>query len=165
MKKYIVKNYKGNIVESLKNFQKKYPKQTIVEAVADNDKLKIMTEYGGRNSYNSRYGGNANFHPLKMLSPRTKNVPDGWLAGPASSGNRMNVRSMVEQDAIYPGKRLKPLSMVMWNPDLHKTVSWASYCHAIKNNDEEAIAKIQALGLPLDLDLGIGFDFDDNWIN
>jgi len=44
MKKYIVKNYKGNIVESLKRFQKKYPKQTIVEATITNNKLKIITE-------------------------------------------------------------------------------------------------------------------------
>ena len=41
---YKIRNYKGNLVESLKNFSKKYKKMRIVEAVADDDELKIKAE-------------------------------------------------------------------------------------------------------------------------
>ena len=44
MDKYRVKNYKGNLVESLSRFQKKYPNKKIVEAVEDEKSLKITTE-------------------------------------------------------------------------------------------------------------------------
>jgi len=44
MKKYIIKNYKGNIVESLKKFQEKYPKSKIIESKVDGKNLKIITE-------------------------------------------------------------------------------------------------------------------------
>ncbi len=47
MKKYTIKNYKGNITESLSNFKKKYPKMRIVEAVEQDDgrlDIKAVTE-------------------------------------------------------------------------------------------------------------------------
>jgi len=44
MKTYTVKNYNGNIVESLVKFQNKYPRQRIVEAIAEDDELKVKTE-------------------------------------------------------------------------------------------------------------------------
>lgn len=40
-KNYVIKNYKGNLVESLSKFQKKFKNQRIVEAVEDEGKLKI----------------------------------------------------------------------------------------------------------------------------
>lgn len=44
MKKYKVKNYKGNLVESLSNFKKKFPGMKIVEATENDDGLEIATE-------------------------------------------------------------------------------------------------------------------------
>lgn len=43
-KTYTVKNYKGNLVESLENFSKKYPKSKIIESKVDGKNLKIITE-------------------------------------------------------------------------------------------------------------------------
>ena len=46
-KRYTVKNYKGNLVESLGNFKKKYPKMKIVEAIEQDDgrlDIKAVTE-------------------------------------------------------------------------------------------------------------------------
>ena len=47
MKKYIIKNYKGNLVESLKNFSKKYKGMRITEAKAEGDTLKIKADSEG----------------------------------------------------------------------------------------------------------------------
>lgn len=44
MKKYTVKNYKGNLVESVKNFQEKYPSSYILEAYEKDGSLKIKVE-------------------------------------------------------------------------------------------------------------------------
>ena len=44
MKTYKVKNYKGNLVESLSKFQKSHKGMKIVEAVEDGKDLKIKTE-------------------------------------------------------------------------------------------------------------------------
>ena len=44
MDKYRIKNYKGNLVESLSRFQKKHPNKKIVEAIEDEKSLKITTE-------------------------------------------------------------------------------------------------------------------------
>lgn len=44
MKTYTIKNYKGNLVESLKKFQEKYPDSKIVEATEEDGALKIKIE-------------------------------------------------------------------------------------------------------------------------
>lgn len=44
MKKYTIKNYKGNIVESLTKFQKKHPNVKICEATEEEDALKVKCE-------------------------------------------------------------------------------------------------------------------------
>ena len=44
MKTYTVKNYKGNLVESLKKFSNSYKGMKIVEACEDGDDLKIKAE-------------------------------------------------------------------------------------------------------------------------
>ncbi len=44
MKKYTIKNYKGNLVESLKRFSEKYKGMRIVEAVEDGKMLKIKAD-------------------------------------------------------------------------------------------------------------------------
>ena len=44
MKTYTVKNYKGNLVESLKRFSDSHKGMKIVEACEDGDNLKIKAE-------------------------------------------------------------------------------------------------------------------------
>lgn len=44
MKKYTIKNYKGNIVESLMKFQKKYPNAKICEATEEDGSLKVTAD-------------------------------------------------------------------------------------------------------------------------
>ena len=44
MKKYTIKNYKGNIVESLSRFAKSHKGMKIVEAAEEKDELKIKAE-------------------------------------------------------------------------------------------------------------------------
>lgn len=43
-KRYTVKNYKGNLIESLGNFKKKYPKMRIVEATENDNALTVTAE-------------------------------------------------------------------------------------------------------------------------
>ena len=44
MKRYTIKNYKGNLVESLTKFAKSHTGMRIVEAVEDEDELKVKAE-------------------------------------------------------------------------------------------------------------------------
>ena len=44
MKKYILKKYKGNLVESLEKFNRKYPGMRIVEVTENDGGLEIATE-------------------------------------------------------------------------------------------------------------------------
>ena len=44
MKRYTVKNYKGNMLESVSKFQKSHPKMKIVEAFEQDDLLRLSTE-------------------------------------------------------------------------------------------------------------------------
>lgn len=41
MKNFTVKNYKGNIIESLKKFQEKHPETKIIEVIENGNNLKI----------------------------------------------------------------------------------------------------------------------------
>lgn len=47
MKTYRIKNYKGNLVESLSKFQKKYPGMKICEATEEDKELKIKCNKSG----------------------------------------------------------------------------------------------------------------------
>lgn len=44
MKTYRIKNYKGNLVESIKKFQAKHSEMKIVEATEDGEELKVKAE-------------------------------------------------------------------------------------------------------------------------
>ena len=44
MKRYTIKNYKGNLLESLTKFAESHKGMKIVEAVEDEDKLRLKTE-------------------------------------------------------------------------------------------------------------------------
>lgn len=86
---------------------------------------------------------NSGYFPLKMLC---KSAPQDCLFGPTTYKN--------EHDCIYPKKSIPLNSTVIWLPKQHKTVALTSYLDAQANGDQEAIAKIQELGIPL----GINFN-------
>ncbi len=70
MKTYKVKNYKGNLVESLSRFQKSHNSMKIVEAVEDGDNLKIKADNSISISYFSttsknEWGDNLEFFYFK----------------------------------------------------------------------------------------------------
>ena len=88
----------------------------------------------------------SSYFPLKMLSPC---APAGIMFGPTDFKN--------EQDYIYPERRLKLNSTIIWVPAKKIHIGIASYVDAQKNGDEAALAKLAELGIPL----GIRFS-DDN---
>lgn len=88
----------------------------------------------------------SSYFPLKMLSP---SAPDGVMFGPTEYKN--------EQDYLYPERRLKLNSTIIWIPERQVHIGLASYVDAQKNGDEAALAKLAELGIPL----GIRFS-DDN---
>lgn len=88
----------------------------------------------------------SSYFPLKMLSP---SAPNGVMFGPTEYKN--------EQDYIYPERRLKLNSTIIWIPEKRIHIGIASYADAQKNGDEAALAKLKELGIPL----GIRFS-DDN---
>lgn len=62
-----------------------------------------------------------------------------------------------ERDYLYPERRLKLNSTIIWVPEKQVHIGIASYVDAQKNGDEAALAKLAELGIPL----GIRFS-DDN---
>ena len=88
----------------------------------------------------------SSYFPLKMFC---KSAPDGILVGPTEFRN--------EQDFLYPERRLRLNSTIIWIPGKQAHIGLASYVDAQKNGDEAAIAKLKELGIPL----GIRFS-DDN---
>jgi len=88
----------------------------------------------------------SSYFPLKMLSP---SAPAGIMFGPTEFKN--------EQDYIYPERRLKLNSTIIWVPAKKIHIGIASYVDAQKNGDEAALAKLKELGIPL----GVRFS-DDN---
>lgn len=87
----------------------------------------------------------SSYFPLKTLSP---SAPDGILFGPTE---------FKETCWLYPERRLKLNSTIIWVPAKQVHVGIASYVDAQKNGDEAALAKLKELGIPL----GIRFS-DDN---
>lgn len=71
MKTYKVKNYKGNLVESLSKFQKSHKGMKIVEAAEDGEELKIKAEESSNDSeYNAK----------EKLWDTIKNIVDDFRA-------------------------------------------------------------------------------------
>lgn len=62
-----------------------------------------------------------------------------------------------EQDFLYPERRLRLNSTIIWIPGKQIHIGLASYVDAQKNGDEAALAKLKELGIPL----GVRFS-DDN---
>jgi len=88
----------------------------------------------------------SSYFPLKMLSP---SAPKGVMFGPTEFKS--------ERDYLYPERRLKLNSTIIWVPEKQVHIGIASYVDAQKNSDEAALAKLAELGIPL----GIRFS-DDN---
>lgn len=88
----------------------------------------------------------SSYFPLKMLSP---SAPKGVMFGPTEFKS--------ERDYLYPERRLKLNSTIIWVPGKQVHIGIASYVDAQKNGDEAALAKLKELGIPL----GVRFS-DDN---
>ena len=88
----------------------------------------------------------SSYFPLKMLSP---SAPKDVMFGPTEFKS--------ERDYLYPERRLKLNSTIIWIPGKQVHIGIASYVDAQKNGDETALAKLAELGIPL----GIRFS-DDN---
>lgn len=88
----------------------------------------------------------SSYFPLKTFC---KSAPDGILVGPTEFRN--------EQDFLYPERRLRLNSTIIWIPGKQIHIGLASYVDAQKNGDEAALAKLKELGIPL----GVRFS-DDN---
>ena len=87
---------------------------------------------------------NSSYFPLQMLC---RSAPKDVLFGPSTFKN--------ERDCIYPKKKIPMNGVVIWLPKMHKTISLDSYFEAQEKNDTEAIAKIEALGIPMGIDFKI----------
>lgn len=88
----------------------------------------------------------SSYFPLKMLCPA---APNGVMFGPTEF--------KAERDYLYPERRLKLNSTIIWVPSKKIHIGIASYVDAQKNGDEAALAKLAELGIPM----GIRFS-DDN---
>lgn len=66
-KSYIVKRYKGNILESLKRFEEKYPNIKILEAIEDGNELKIKGEAADDFPQGKYFQGEPNESLRKLL--------------------------------------------------------------------------------------------------
>lgn len=94
----------------------------------------------------------SSYFPIKMLD---RNAPDGILFGPS------NFKS--ESDWLYPDRLLKINSTIIWCPDQHKTIGIGSYADAVRNADEEALKKLDELGIPRNLLPKLGFTASDDF--
>lgn len=64
-----------------------------------------------------------------------------------------------ERDYLYPDRRLRLNSTIIWIPEKRVHIGIASYVDAQKNGDEAALAKLRELGIPL----GVRFSGDNDF--
>ena len=94
----------------------------------------------------------SSYFPIRMLD---RNAPDGILFGPSNFKN--------EADWLYPDRILKLNSTIIWCPEQKKTIGIGSYADAVKSNDEEALKKLDELGIPRNLLPKFGFTVSDDF--
>ena len=94
----------------------------------------------------------SSYFPLKMLSP---SAPKGVMFGPTEFKS--------ERDYLYPERRLKLNSTIIWIPEKQAHIGIASYVDAQKNGDEAALAKLKELGIPLGVRFSSDNDFSDTY--
>ena len=116
--------------------------------------------YGGTGrSYASYKDGHAptgreiGWYAVDQIDPKAKGKTYGWRMGPSN---------FPFVDLLYPERKYKVGTTVMRNKYVQagsesgvKYISIPSYFDAIKNNDQEAINLLNALGIPLDLTFGM----------
>lgn len=90
----------------------------------------------------------SSYFPLQMLDRR---APKGVMFGPTEF--------KAERDYLYPERRLKLNSTIIWIPAEKIHIGIASYVDAQKNGDEAALAKLAGLGIPL----GVKFSADNDF--
>ena len=99
-------------------------------------------------------GAEIGWFPVEQLDPKAKGKMPGWRMGPSNFAGF--------QDLLYPSRKYKMGTSVMRNKYVKagsesgvKYIALPSYFDALKNNDEEAINLLKALGIPLDLTFGL----------
>ena len=98
-------------------------------------------------------GAEIGWFAVDKLDPNARGKMPGWRAGPSN---------FPFTDLLYPERKYKKGTFVMRNKYIkagemsgEKYVALASYFDALKNNDQEAINLLKALGIPLDLTFGM----------
>lgn len=88
----------------------------------------------------------SSWFPVSMFKKEFQN--NGWSAcdpnvlfGPAKQNERTSY--------LYKNEFIPKDSTVIWNPDLHITVSLKSYEKAHQEQDAEALGKITKAGIPI----------------
>ena len=148
---------------------------TIVDIVPSADAKRISEQENeenmneGRSWYGGGYGGTGKsykslgsraprgaeigWYPVEQLDPKAAGKMPGWRCGPSS---------FPFEDLLYPERKYVKGAMVMRNKYLKagsmsgdKYIAIPSYFDCIKNNDQEAINLLKALGIPLNLTFGM----------
>ena len=115
--------------------------------------------YGGTGRSYSSLGSDAprgaaiGWYSIGDLDPKAKGKMPGWRCGPSN---------FPFEDLLYPDRKYKVGTMVMRNKYIkagalsgEKYIAVPSYFDSLKNNDQDAIAVLNALGIPLDLTFGM----------
>ena len=102
---------------------------------------------------NGPRGASIGWYSVEDLDPKAKGKMPGWRCGPSN---------FPFVDLLYPERKYKVGTMVMRNKYIkagsmsgQKYIAIPSYFAAIKDNDQEAINLLTALGIPLDLTFGM----------
>ena len=148
---------------------------TIVDIVPSADAKRISEQENeenmneGRSWYGGGYGGTGKsykslgsraprgaeigWYPVEQLDPKAAGKMPGWRCGPSN---------FPFEDLLYPERKYVKGAMVMRNKYIKagsmsgdKYIAIPSYFDCIKNNDQEAINLLKALGIPLDLTFGM----------
>ena len=148
---------------------------TIVDIVPSADAKRISEQENeenmneGRSWYGGGYGGTGKsykslgsraprgaeigWYPVEQLDPKAAGKMPGWRCGPSN---------FPFEDLLYPERKYVKGVMVMRNKYIkagsmsgEKYIAIPSYFDCIKNNDQEAINLLKALGIPLNLTFGM----------
>lgn len=148
---------------------------TIVDIVPSADAKRISEQENeenmneGRSWYGGGYGGTGQsykslgsraprgaeigWYSVEQLDPKAAGKMPGWRCGPSN---------FPFEDLLYPERKYVKGVMVMRNKYIKagsmsgdKYIAIPSYFDCIKNNDQEAINLLKALGIPLDLTFGM----------
>ncbi len=94
----------------------------------------------------------SSYFPLSMLD---RKAPKNVLFGPTEFKN--------ERCWLYPNRKLKLNSTIIWLPNEKIHIGLASYVEAQETNDEVALEKLASLGIPLGIKFTEDNDFSDTY--